>query len=293
MQDYSQDGETIYSNPNFDKQEQTSKGLTWWIIMAILICLFPTLAGWGYMATQGVGLYYPVSFDEWAIVESANKNAVGAGRMIIDCTYVDEVGIHYRGFNEVYKYPISGYYHFTGENGIKATLADGGQLSIGVALRIDMPKDKVKRMELHEYLRRNKTSIKKELREDVISALRSSVNILTIEESISGRRKEIHNMFHRQITDGLLMKEQYKSEDGKFMRSKFIKDELGEYVKAGQWNSFIKVYGLGIKSSHITQYNYNDLTRKHLQKIRRKNVKEKYSKLKAEEILKRDKIPGK
>ena len=88
------------------------------------------------------------------------------------------------------------------------------------------------------------------------------------------RRSEIPEMFHKQITDGLLMLENYKeNEDDKIIRSRFFKHKQGNYVVAEQWHSFLDVYGIDIKSSHIMQYKYDDVTRKHLKNIKDAHLK--------------------
>jgi hypothetical protein len=275
MQDFTKEDKTIW-----DMQEEPKK--RGWIGATIFILLLLSLASWGYMAMSGVGLYYHLKPGHWAIEEH--------GVSVYDYrdeqyTYEDKIGVRYKGFGKVYTYPINGEFRYTGEDGIRCALADGGMVTTGIYLRLSMPEDEKKRLELHKYLRQHETNLKEQIKHDITNAIKSSMLPLTTVESTSSERSNIIQTFEGQLKNGLFRMEWYEDGEAKIRRYRFLKDEAGEYVKATEYNSFLEVYDLEVIQTAITEFNYSDDTLEVLRKYKIKQLQklEAEARAKAEE----------
>ncbi len=123
--------DTIYGVPDEDRVSRVGLGWGGLFMLLLMVCFVGSVA-WVYMATYGVGIYYHVDFDEWAVEEMSDGDA----KLITDPIRVRKIW-----GSKIYYYPRIYNAKFNDADSIVVTFNDGVQAQMGVMTRLQLIDD--------------------------------------------------------------------------------------------------------------------------------------------------------
>lgn len=245
------DNSTIWDKNDtvFTNTDQNSSKV-FWVGLFIILSIFTVFVGWGYMATQGVGLYYSVAPHEFAVIE------YGGGGMAV----IEKVGKYFKGVNRVHKIPREITFKYSSEtkDAVKVTFTDGGSALIDVSATVKMPESHEKLIELIRAYGGDRRKLKWEIGLDVASVLASSASTIdSISVATGGEgRGHFNKFFSLQMFDGLY--DRIKIKGSSPIKYKFVKHVNGYYVKAKDKKLFYQYFEINPWISVVTAIHFDD-----------------------------------